>query len=336
MAPERPAPSARARLVLLALATASALAIRFSILSWAGGWPFEVAIALGLWWLSGRFASLPAWQRAAYCVAATSFGRLGEPTWLPSLARVTSFADLATGAPLSAMAGDDAGGVSLLGLMVGAALMLMLVLRSGAFWVGLALSLVGSWLALRLGRGPALRAVGCAVLALGVLCSGLTLWSSVTRPALAKYVQGSVKAVAARTHVDLGRWPLTAQLEIERTHPAGVALRRGRLLSCSSAGDADAPLSLSRWERHGWLLLEQGRTRLVIDEASLRCVWPTQTALSFQARLPPGYVLSSLLGTTLASLALLLRRRALERSWFLLAGAMAALVPLVISLAAFL
>lgn len=335
MAAEPGPVSSRAGRVLLALSAAAALLARLCVATSDSCWPFELGIALGLWWLSGRVAVLPAWQRAAYCVAATSFARFGEPTWLPSVARVLSFTDLATGAPLTSIAGDDAGAVTLLGVLVGVALLLLQVLRSVAFWGGLGFSLVGSWLVLRLARPPTFRAFGLATLVLGVLCSGLTLWSSLTRPALKDYVQGAASPVASLAHVGLGTWPLSGEFEVERSYPAGVALRRGSLLSCSSAGAADAPLSLRRWGAHRWLLLEQGRARLVIDEASLRCIWPTQAALSFHARLPPGYVLGALLGMALASLSLVLQRRLVERSWLLLALAMTALVPVVISLLAF-
>ena len=329
MAAEAAPLTGRQRIALLSLSAAGAFTTRLAVFGFARDFPVELIVALALWWSSRRF-TLPAWQRAAWCVAATSFGRLGEPSWLPNLARVMSLTDLATGAPLSALASDPGARATVLGLLVGTLLAVLRVLHSAASWLGLALSLVGVLAVSRLKHPPGLRPLARAAAALGALGMGLSAWNSASQPELEAYVRASTTPIASLRPVELGTAPLTPELQLDRTYPAGVALRRGAQVSCSSAGGQDAVVSLRSWGARSWWLLEQDGTRLVIETESLRCVWPSQAVLGLRTKLPPGYLLGGILAVLLALASLVGRT---EWAWLWLGGSLTALLPLAFSLA---
>lgn len=320
---------------MLAVVACSAVSVRFLLFPTHAAWPIEVGVALAAWLLL-RGSERPAWQIVLVCVAGVAFGRVGDPSWLPSIARVASFSALSEGAPLTTRAAPPTGTTSsALGLVVGSLLLVFTMLRSATFWLGLGLSVSSAWAILRFGHQPPLKVLAVGSILLGVGLSTLTFWSNLCRPPLDEYLVSAGTPIASVAPPPLGAQPLADGLELTNTFPAGVALRRGDHTSCAS-GEASRALTVvvRRWRERGWLLLEHGSVRLVVTEESMQCVWPTQAALSFDTRLPLGWLLASVLGLLSACLSLA-KRSVGDPQWLLLGGALSTLLPIVLSLPAF-
>lgn len=336
MEAERLVSPQRARIPLVAPAACCAFLTRLLLFPTSGAWPVEAGVAL-MTWLLLRRTGRPAWQIALVCVASCVFGRIGEPTWLPSIARVASFSAFSEGAPLttSTAAHPTNATTSTLGFVLGGVVLLFTVLRSPAFWLGLCLAISSVWAILRFSRQPSFKALAVGCILLGTGLSALTLWSSLRRPVLNDYLARVGTTIASVPPPPLGTQPLADGLELVSTYPAGVALRHGERSSCATGEASRAlPVVVRRWRERNWLLLEQGPVRLVIREASLECIWPTQSALSFDTRLPSGWLFASGVGLLLACLARAGRWADAQR-WLLLGGSLSTLLPVLVSLFAF-
>jgi hypothetical protein len=218
--------------------------------------------------------------------------------------------------------------------VLGSLLLLVVLLRTPAVWLGIALSLASTAVLVRLRRPPDPSVLLKACVIVGLFIGALTSWSVLRRPGLDDYLATAGVEIGSVPRAEVGTQRLGDGLELVTSYPAGVALSRGGKSSCAIGGAGRAlPVHVRRLPEQRWLLLENGSARAVIAEDTMQCCWPTQASLAFRARLPRGWLVGSGLGLACA----LGAKRANEpRQWLLLGASLSALLPLVASLVAFL